>query len=421
MNPAAQDALLQACGVGGPLTVLVTGPTENARRQVLVERGFVVVGSHPQASVVLEDHRVASRHFYLQPLGGHLYAVDLASRRGVFHGVTRFTTGWVSEGSFFRIGPYHLSVRYTPAGSPLPPVPTDDPITHRSTDPKPFPDLEADILVGNVRRSRWKMTRRLVLVGRDPLARLRLRDRSVSRFHAALVGTPQGVWVVDLLSREGTWINGTRILSHVRLRSGDRMRIGCYDLYVQVEGPVSGLSLPAPAPAPVAVPNMGRALILPGATGLSPTAGQAALTPEASTLLPILQQFGMFQQQMLDQFQQSLMMMLQTFAQVNGEQMGLIREELAELRRLTAELNEARQQLGSAPADPAPAEAPATGGAANTVRIPPTAQTAATTSPASLEGPPDVDVHAWLSGQIANLESRREGLLKRILRKVTGG
>ena len=40
---------------------------------------------------------------------------------------------------------------------------------------------------------------------------------------------------------------------------------------------------------------------------------------------------------------------------------------------------------------------------------------------ASEPSTPDVDVHAWLSGRIANLESQREGVLKRVFRKLTGG
>jgi pSer/pThr/pTyr-binding forkhead associated (FHA) protein len=422
VKPTTADAWSHACGVAGPLTVLVTGPGENDRRKVSIERGSVVVGRHPRSCVVLDDPRISDRHLYLQILGGQLYAIDLGSKTGVFRGLTRFSTGWVAPRNFFRLGPYHVSVDFRPA-SVVPACIPEDPIDHPSTDPAAFPRLRADVLVGNVRHSRWKMTRRLVLVGRDPSARLRLRDRSVSRFHAVLVGTPTGVWVVDLLSREGTWINGTRV-PFARLVRGDRLRLGCYDFYLQTEEPAAPPALPAPAPLPGA-----HALSLPA------TPSVPALTPEGSALLPILQQFGQFQQQMLDQFQQSLMLMLQTFAKVNGDQMGLIREELAELRRLTEELHLARQQLG--PAAAAHVESRTSFGESGTslegptsVRLPAPAPAPMIPAPAPLPAPtippapalaPDPEVHVWLSRQIASLESRREGVMKRILRKITGG
>jgi pSer/pThr/pTyr-binding forkhead associated (FHA) protein len=412
VKPVAPDTFLQACGAAGPLSALVIGPGENDRRRVMIDRGFVLVGRHPRACISLADKRVGLRHLYLQVLDGQVYGIDLGSRAGVFRGLVRFSTGWAAPGSFFRLDPYHVSIdfrRGPNAGS----FSSDDPVSHRS-DPSAFPALSADVLVGNVRQTRWKMTRRLVLVGRDPSARLRLRDESISRFHAALVGTPHGVWVVDLLSREGTWVNGTKV-PYARLVSGDRMRVGCYDLYVQTEKP------PPPAlPAPAADP--GRALILPTAADL-PGAVVPAPSPDAGALLPVLQQFGLFQQQMLDQFQQSLLLMLQTFAKMNSDQMELIREELAELRRLTQELHDARQQLDATPKGSAPAATPATTAAPGPSRPPtkPIPNTPSSPAHPSQPSPQDVDVHAWLSGRIATLENQREGVLKRVIRKITGG
>jgi hypothetical protein len=417
VNPATPDTFLRACGAAGPLTALVIGPGENDRRSVLLERGFVLVGRHPRACVRLEDARVCLRHLYLQILGGQLYGFDLGSGT-VFRGHGRFSSGWAAPGSFFRLGPYHVSVRFStgPNANPL----AADPLAHRCAD-SAFVPLAADVLVGNVRQTRWRMTRRLVLVGRDPSVRLRLRDRSVSRFHAALVGTPQGVWVVDLLSREGTWVNGSRTPC-ARLMSGDRVRFGCYDLDVQTGEPLVRLAQPVTdAPKALPAPEASKALILPGAAGPAAPAGLPALPPEASVLLPILQQFGLFQQQMLDQFQQSLMMMLQTFAKMSSDQMELIREELAELRQLTEDLREAKRQQDAAPvAAPTPHTPAATG----VGLLPPVEVNAAPAPPVMTPpgpAPADADVHDWLSRRIADIENRREGVLKRVMRKITGG
>ena len=67
-----------------------------------------------------------------------------------------------------------------------------------------------------------------VTIGRDPSTDVSLaEDRQVSRVHAELerVGSK---WVVvdDGLSRNGTWVNGERVVGRRRLRDRDEIRIG---------------------------------------------------------------------------------------------------------------------------------------------------------------------------------------------------
>jgi pSer/pThr/pTyr-binding forkhead associated (FHA) protein len=95
-----------------------------------------------------------------------------------------------------------------------------------------------------------------------------LPDRDVSRRHARFVRSGGATWVEDLGSLTGTWLNGERIVGRRRLRPGDLVEIGAYDLVVlpselEVAGPGSPPPLPAVRPdltpppgaiAPVAVP-----------------------------------------------------------------------------------------------------------------------------------------------------------------------
>ena len=57
-------------------------------------------------------------------------------------------------------------------------------------------------------RPPWRMNRALAFIGRSPLCRVQLASQTVSKFHASLVQTDKGVWVVDLLGKEGTYVNG---------------------------------------------------------------------------------------------------------------------------------------------------------------------------------------------------------------------
>ncbi len=63
------------------------------------------------------------------------------------------------------------------------------------------------------------------LVGRIDSAHLVLDDPTVSRLHARVCVARGGVWVEDLLSRQGTWINGVA-QRKAWLADGDRVAFG---------------------------------------------------------------------------------------------------------------------------------------------------------------------------------------------------
>lgn len=63
-------------------------------------------------------------------------------------------------------------------------------------------------------------------IGRASSCELQLPDPSVSREHARITLQNDRVLIADLGSRNGTWINGTRIETASPLKGGDRMEIG---------------------------------------------------------------------------------------------------------------------------------------------------------------------------------------------------
>jgi hypothetical protein len=81
-----------------------------------------------------------------------------------------------------------------------------------------------------------------------------------------------------------------------------------------------------------------------------------------SVLVPLVNQFGVMQQQMLDQFQQAISMLVQMFGSMHRDQMDRIREELDQLRDLTKEFHSlkleltahSRTQVPSLPNNPSP-------------------------------------------------------------------
>jgi hypothetical protein len=66
-------------------------------------------------------------------------------------------------------------------------------------------------------------------IGRTPDAAVFLDDVTVSRNHALLVRRQDGLYVDDLGSLNGTYVNRRRIESH-RLEDGDEIQVGKYKL-----------------------------------------------------------------------------------------------------------------------------------------------------------------------------------------------
>src|SRR4051812_6297607 len=71
------------------------------------------------------------------------------------------------------------------------------------------------------------------LVGRHRENTIRLTDLGVSSFHARIYRGPDGFVIEDLKSRNGTWVNNTRVF-HAVLKHNDRLRLGATDLTYQI-------------------------------------------------------------------------------------------------------------------------------------------------------------------------------------------
>ena len=93
---------------------------------------------------------------------------------------------------------------------------------------------------GPLNGQRWQIDNQLV-VGRDGSCELVIADRQVSRYHARLEMTPEGVVLEDLGSKNGTFCNGSRIEDPVLLKDGDAVQIALIQLFTYM---VSDATLP---------------------------------------------------------------------------------------------------------------------------------------------------------------------------------
>jgi pSer/pThr/pTyr-binding forkhead associated (FHA) protein len=71
-------------------------------------------------------------------------------------------------------------------------------------------------------------------IGRDPTCDLHLDNRALSRRHAQIEKRGAAIWVRDLESQNGTFVNGERIAEPQALNGGDRIAVGRYE--VRIDG-----------------------------------------------------------------------------------------------------------------------------------------------------------------------------------------
>jgi len=71
-----------------------------------------------------------------------------------------------------------------------------------------------------------------LVMGREPTCEVVIPDRQVSRFHARLSPTPEGVILEDLGSKNGTHHNGNPLTSPVVLQDGDVVQVALAQEFV---------------------------------------------------------------------------------------------------------------------------------------------------------------------------------------------
>jgi pSer/pThr/pTyr-binding forkhead associated (FHA) protein len=383
-------SFLAACGIENSFQFAVENQNATESRLRLLYQPFAVIGRDLRADVVLDHVDVSRRHVYLQVVDGRVFWVDLESRTGTRGERESQKFGWLEGGRTFCIGPYVIR-RFIGDSKALDNVdrsalPRDTPLVARADAHAMQSEVALEFLNGPSQSMFKPVHRVLSLIGSASGCKFRLTDSSVSRFHGSLLQTSAGLWVVDLLGQKGITVNDVPVRSS-RLVDGDIVRIGRYQIRIRFRGRAQALGsglfdlgrvtfLPKHARqnhAQIEQDSMNWApAILPAHSGPMDGQGSAFLPIQASSLrskidlmpldpvlpaksiqselaesvlAPLVNQFGLMQQQMVDQFQQAMAMMFQMFGTMQRDQMELIREEFEQLRVLTEEIHALKKEL----------------------------------------------------------------------------
>ena len=83
----------------------------------------------------------------------------------------------------------------------------------------------------------YQVRRRLTRIGRSIENDIIIESDRVSRFHAEITRTGKGLFISDLQSRNGVWVNEEKITLPKLLASGDQLRIGRMEFTLEVRAP----------------------------------------------------------------------------------------------------------------------------------------------------------------------------------------
>jgi pSer/pThr/pTyr-binding forkhead associated (FHA) protein len=387
---------LDACGLSSALTLECDDPGLPATASVCHERGlpFVIIGRDPRSDFRLNDPLISRRHAYLQVIAGRLFCIDLESRSQIrWEGADEpATKRWLEQKQFIWLGRYRIRWRGRLGSNAqdaeiLDPL-SSGPLDRAETDQLPEGELQLPIRIGE-NPSSWTISSRLSLIGRSAECQLVLTDASISTYHASLIRTPLGIWVVDLLSREGVRVNGTRV-RWAWLDDGDTLRVGRFTFvlrYRSAPDQISRQDVPLDAgailtPSPVDSTEHSAGLPVEVVKPLvrqssqasrlrtqvepySPFGGPLSAAPKRGDEWIPAPEFGagpgaMWSQQIqfLEMLHSEMILMVRMFMTMHREHVSSIRDELDRVQQLTRELEILQTKLGDS-SNTAKAEPPA--------------------------------------------------------------
>lgn len=200
------------------LIVRVNGPDHC--QQVTTCGPFARVGSHPDSDIILPG--IAKRLLYLHATVAGVYCLDLREHAAA---KSEQSGRWIRGEASITVEGYSLNVRLKSNASNN----SGMPLSLLSRNLLPRPSLAFRVTCKGGLKAKYKIHRALTVVGRDTTCGLNLSGTKVSSPHCVLYYDRGQIWCIDLLSNNGTLLNGQRCVV-AQVQPGDRLTVGEFRL-----------------------------------------------------------------------------------------------------------------------------------------------------------------------------------------------
>ena len=353
MNLTDTSPFTEACGLKTPIDLRILRDDGTVLAEGELELPCALVGRDNVCEVTLLEADISLRHACIQAVGGRVLLADIGSRLGVSYGNERQPFVWLTPTTPVFLGSFRITLR-----RPLfvrPTIPDLSPFLPQSPSTDALPRVGVRFLNGKSIKTEWIVNRAVTFVGCAQDCKISLGADDIAPYHCYFVLTPQGLWVVDLLTEVGIRVNGEPV-RYARLNTGDQLQVGRFRLGFQYldEAPVSVVLTSAPQRVPVvtAAPAISAPQIHPNVVpqlpdftaALAPLMNAPAIANDPS-IAPLIHQFAVAQGQMMEQFQQSMVMVMNMFGQMHREQMDSMQSELARMAELNTEMQKLQAQM----------------------------------------------------------------------------
>ncbi|HEY3967817.1 MAG TPA: FHA domain-containing protein [Planctomycetaceae bacterium] len=332
------EPFFEACGGVHTLSMAAQRRAKRGATEIYAFRQpFVVIGRCPDCDFVIPDPSVNYRHFYLQLIAGRWFFANLARLSETKAGQGHPASGWFDVDVALKVG----SITVTRVAT------AERGVIRRSAELpcEQMPGLPSfrleRVVQGN---SLPEPTSReyvapVTLIGASRNCDLSLDDETVSRVHASLVSTPDGIWAVDLMGRGGIQVDGRRA-AWSPIEDGSILKIGRIAFRVLID---------ASEDRPI-----GRVGLRAMSGDLSTAGGDEGFRGGLSegAVLAMTRQFADMQAQFFEHNRLQMQWMSEMLARVSETQQETARQDLARIEEIARELRELRSQLVDTPAAP---------------------------------------------------------------------
>jgi ABC-type multidrug transport system ATPase subunit len=184
-----------------------------------IEEEVTYIGRSRECQIQINSNTISRRHAYVQKLAGIYQVVDLGSSNGTTLNDTPLIPHQpqtLAPQDVIKVDIY--PIRFVIAVPPITNTVIAETVEYQ----------DANIPTQTLKIDFSEKTR--LTIGRDASNDLVINHPAVSSFHALLIRSNEAVYITDLQSRNGTFVNGRRISGRKVLDQGDWVRIASYTL-----------------------------------------------------------------------------------------------------------------------------------------------------------------------------------------------
>ncbi len=253
-----------------------------------VTKPITTIGRHPENDIVLSDEYVSGHHAQVRLEVNAFMLSDVGSRNGTFlNEAPVISPTPLRQGDTIRLGYSSIHAAFPPsqvapsagfgAQAPQvgPPTPATAPPDTAAPPPAGAPVRPATVVMAapnavlgwlDLKGQRFDLAGQTSTIGRDPSSEVAVPDPAVSFTHAQITRLGNDLYLRDVGSRNGTYVNAQLVSVPHLLREGDVVHVGTTDLtFHGAGGPAPVVGAPPLAVAPPVVPGPGPAAGVPPA------------------------------------------------------------------------------------------------------------------------------------------------------------